>query len=63
MDKIMKLVDKTWGSCYDLTPRGRRARINLIWKDFVDRETRKLIRKLLPQPKRYPRYDDRQSSS
>lgn len=51
MDDIWKLMDKTWNGVYDLSPRARRARINLIWSDFVKSRTKRKHHK----PIRYPR--------
>lgn len=46
MNEIIDLVNRTSSSCVELSERGRRARINLIWRDFLDKKR---------QPKRFPR--------
>lgn len=61
MDAIFELIDKTHTSCAHLSERGARARMNLIWKDFLKMKRRELrFRKL--QPMRFPRSKKRKLS-
>ncbi len=39
---ILRLVDSASKAVYDLSPRSRDARLNLIWKDFVAEQKRLL---------------------
>ena len=34
-DEVFELISGAWNGAYELSPRARQARLNLIWKDFL----------------------------
>ena len=35
-DKVYQLIESSWNAVYELSSRARIARLNLIWKQFLE---------------------------